>query len=146
MINTSPVVIMAGFSLTNRILLYVSLATLLAAFLGGVEGNLPISVGFLGFTICQQYLFYIATKNKKQTTPRPVPLPASLEHALPIHLPPWCHSGKLLCFWTHVRGYHWGTYTQRRHDVGINQNELTRGVWHISVLVIWVENTYAWLV
>lgn len=56
---------MAGFSLTNRLLLYANIITAPAAFMGGLGSNLPINAGFLGYTIYQQYLFYIATKHKQ---------------------------------------------------------------------------------
>lgn len=65
MVNPSQVVVMAGFSLTNRILLYASLLASPAAFMTGIETDLPIGAGFLGYTIYQQYIIYVAAQNKQ---------------------------------------------------------------------------------
>ncbi|KAF5330606.1 hypothetical protein D9619_005194 [Psilocybe cf. subviscida] len=67
MATTLPAVnvVMPGFSLTNRLLLYANIITVPAAALGGLGTHLPINAGFLGYTIYQQYIFYVATKHKQ---------------------------------------------------------------------------------
>lgn len=65
MATTSPVAVIAGFSVTNRLLLYANVVTAPAAFMGGIGTNIPVNAGFLGYTLYQQYLFYVAAKHKQ---------------------------------------------------------------------------------
>ncbi|KAF5330609.1 hypothetical protein D9619_005191 [Psilocybe cf. subviscida] len=65
MTTSVPVIVISGFSLTNRLLLYASIATAPVALMDGIGSHIPINAGFLGFTIYQQYLFYLATKQRQ---------------------------------------------------------------------------------
>lgn len=65
MATPSPVVVLAGFSLLNRVLLYASMFTAPASFIHGLGSNEPINAGFLTYTVYQQYLFCVASKHKQ---------------------------------------------------------------------------------
>ncbi|KAF5330611.1 hypothetical protein D9619_005190 [Psilocybe cf. subviscida] len=82
MATTSPVTIIAGFSLTNRLLLYANLITAPAAFMSGLGTSIPINAGFLGYTIYQQYLFYVATKHKQLHALSMLPAHLNIMYAL----------------------------------------------------------------
>ncbi|TEB21389.1 hypothetical protein FA13DRAFT_1799919 [Coprinellus micaceus] len=65
MANGDPIQVIAGFSLTNRWLLYASLMLTPAQALSGVGSQAPTNIGFLAYNYYQQYLWYTAAKSKQ---------------------------------------------------------------------------------
>jgi len=55
----------AGFSLTNRLLLYASLLLSPPQFMSGIGSNLPTNIGFLAYNWYNQCLWYTAIKNNQ---------------------------------------------------------------------------------
>jgi hypothetical protein len=56
--------VVAGFSLTNRWLLYTSLMLTPAQFVSGLGSNSPTNIGFLAYNWYNQYVWYTAAKAK----------------------------------------------------------------------------------
>jgi hypothetical protein len=59
------VVVIPGFSLTNRLLLYASLLLTPAQAESGVGSNCPSNIGFLAYNWYTQYAWYVAIKHKQ---------------------------------------------------------------------------------
>lgn len=57
--------VVAGFSLTNRWLLYTSFMLSPAQFISGIGSNLPTNIGFLAYNWYTQIQWYRAVRNKE---------------------------------------------------------------------------------
>jgi hypothetical protein len=55
--------VVAGFSVTNRLLLYASLLLTPGQAMSGIGSNLPTNIGFLAYNWYNQYVWYSAIKD-----------------------------------------------------------------------------------
>ncbi|KAF5332492.1 hypothetical protein D9611_005475 [Ephemerocybe angulata] len=57
--------VVAGFSPVNRALIYLNFLLSQTQFFTGFDTKCPSNLGFLAFNLYQQYIWFIATKEKQ---------------------------------------------------------------------------------